>query len=66
MVYALALSRRTGLRLLDFKCAWFDDANYYEFYPLHVVHKRKPTAWEPGLRVRVRKGKAAATAGVAV
>ena len=42
MIYALALSRRTGLRLLDFKCAWFDDANYYEFYPLHVVHKRKP------------------------
>lgn len=41
MVYALALSRRTGLRLLDFKCAWFDDAHYYEFYPLHVVHKRK-------------------------
>jgi hypothetical protein len=44
MVYALALSRRTGLRLLDFKCAWFDDAHYYEFYPLHVVHKRKPAA----------------------
>lgn len=44
MIYALALSRRTGLRLLDFKCAWFDDANYYEFYPLHVVHKRKPAA----------------------
>jgi len=40
MVYALALSRRTGLRLFDFTCAWFDDHHYFEFYPLHVVHKR--------------------------
>jgi ATP-dependent exoDNAse (exonuclease V) beta subunit len=41
MVYALALSRRTGLRLYDFVCTWFDDQHYYEFYPLHVVHKRR-------------------------
>ena len=41
MVYALALSRRTGLRLYDFVCAWFDERHYYEFYPLQVVHKRK-------------------------
>jgi ATP-dependent exoDNAse (exonuclease V) beta subunit len=40
MVYALALSRRTGLRLYDFVCAWFDGHHYFEFYPLHVVHKR--------------------------
>lgn len=39
MTYALALSRRTGLRLYDFVCAWFDDDHYYEFYPLHVIHK---------------------------
>jgi len=39
MVYALALSRRTGLKLFDFTCAWFDDKDYFEFYPLHVVHK---------------------------
>ena len=39
MVYALALSRRTGLRLYDFVCAWFDEQHYFEFYPLHVVHK---------------------------
>jgi ATP-dependent exoDNAse (exonuclease V) beta subunit len=43
MVYALALSRRTGLRLFDFLCAWFDDRHYFEFYPLHVVHKRSPS-----------------------
>jgi hypothetical protein len=41
MVYALALSRRTGLRLYDFVCAWFDEHHYFEFYPLHVVHKRR-------------------------
>jgi len=38
--YALALSRRTGLKLYDFVRAWFDEHAYYEFYPLHVVHKR--------------------------
>jgi len=41
MVYALALSRRTGRRLYDFTCAWFDEHHYFEFYPLHVVHKRR-------------------------
>jgi hypothetical protein len=35
------LSRRIGLRLFDFTCAWFDDHRYFEFHPLHVVHKRK-------------------------
>jgi ATP-dependent exoDNAse (exonuclease V) beta subunit len=39
-LYALALSRLTGLRLFDFRCAWFDDKAYYEFFPLHVVYKR--------------------------
>jgi hypothetical protein len=24
----------------SFTCAWFDDRHYFEFYPLHVVHKR--------------------------
>jgi len=40
-IYALALSRLTGLRLYNMKCAWFDDKNYYEFFPLHVVYKKK-------------------------
>ncbi len=40
-IYALALSRLTSLRLYHFKCAWFDEDNYYEFYPLHVVYKKK-------------------------
>ncbi|UCD15358.1 MAG: PD-(D/E)XK nuclease family protein, partial [Candidatus Omnitrophota bacterium] len=43
-LYALMLSRLSGLRLYDFKCAWFDDKNYFEFFPLHVVYKLKKTA----------------------
>jgi len=42
-LYAMALSRLTGLRLYEFKCAWFDEKDYFEFYPLHVLHKLKKT-----------------------
>lgn len=40
-LYALALSRLTSIRLYYFKCAWFDEDDYFEFYPLHVVYKKK-------------------------
>lgn len=40
-IYALALSRLTGIRLYHFKCGWFDEEDYFEFYPLHVVYKKK-------------------------
>ncbi|MFH1899079.1 MAG: hypothetical protein ABIJ82_01220 [Patescibacteria group bacterium] len=40
-LYAMALSRLTGLRLFEFKCAWFDEKDYFEFYPLHVLLKTK-------------------------
>lgn len=51
--YALALSRLTGLRLFEFKCAWFDEKHYFEFYPLHVVKKlqrkrRKKVSYKDG------------------
>ncbi len=39
--YALAMCRLTGLRLYDFTCAWFDEKDFYQFYPLHVVKKLK-------------------------
>lgn len=52
-LYAMALSRLTGLRLFEFKCAWFDEKDFFEFYPLHVLHKtrkgkprRKIYTWE--------------------
>lgn len=40
-IYALALSRKLNLPLYCFKCAWFDENNYFEFYPLHAVYERK-------------------------
>lgn len=47
MVYALALSCRTGLRLFDFVCSWFDEHHYHEFCPLKVVQKERfgPDGW---------------------
>lgn len=39
--YALALGSRTKLAVRDFKCAWFDKKNYYEFFPLHAVYRKK-------------------------
>jgi len=39
--YALAMARLTGLRLYDFTCAWFDEKDFFQFYPLHVVKKLK-------------------------
>ena len=37
-IYALALARRTGLPLKNFKCAWFDEKDYFEFFPLTAVY----------------------------
>jgi len=36
-LYALAISRLTGLRLCDIRCSWFDEYDYFEFFPLGVV-----------------------------
>jgi len=38
-VYALALASRTKLPLSCFKCAWFDENDYFEFFPLHAVYR---------------------------
>ena len=38
-IYALALSRRTKLPLKYFKCAWFDQHDYFEFFPLKGVYQ---------------------------
>jgi PD-(D/E)XK nuclease superfamily len=40
-IYALALARRTNLPLMHFKCAWFDEKDYFEFFPLQGVYRRK-------------------------
>src|SRR3989338_843650 len=39
-IYALSLSRKLNLPIYYFKCAWFDENNYYEFFPLHAVYKK--------------------------
>ncbi len=49
-LYALALSRLTGLKLYNFKCAWFDENSYHEFFPLHVVYKKQKRS-----RVKTKK-----------
>ena len=40
-VYALALARRTGLPLRHFKCGWFDEKDYFEFFPLTGVYSAR-------------------------
>ena len=40
-VYALALAARTKIPVKDFKCAWFDERNYYEFFPLKAVYEKR-------------------------
>ncbi|KKW10392.1 MAG: hypothetical protein UY50_C0035G0004 [Parcubacteria group bacterium GW2011_GWA2_49_9] len=65
--YAMAMSRLTGLRLFEFKCGWFDEKDYFEFYPLHVVkklnYKRKRHAvFRDGSKVEVpREGQGKAS-----
>jgi len=40
-IYALALARRTGLPLMFFKCGWFDEKDYFDFFPLQGVYRRR-------------------------
>jgi ATP-dependent exoDNAse (exonuclease V) beta subunit len=40
-IYALALSQRTGVPVKAFKCAWFDEKDYFEFFPLPAVYPKK-------------------------
>ena len=48
-IYALALARRTNLPLRYFKCAWFDEKDYFEFFPLKGVYQRKQQPQFPGV-----------------
>ncbi len=40
ILYALALASRTRLPLKTFVCAWFDEKDYFSFYPLHAVYQK--------------------------
>jgi transposase-like protein len=39
-IYALALARRTGIKLFDITCAWFNEETYCEFFPRTLMPKR--------------------------
>jgi hypothetical protein len=39
-IYALALSRRSSLPDKAFKCARFDECDYFEFFPLPAIYPR--------------------------
>jgi hypothetical protein len=45
----LALARRAGLRLRFFKCGWFDEKDYFEFFPLKCVFPWRHGAGEGGV-----------------
>ena len=40
-IYALALSQLTGISLFDFKCAWFNEEQYCEFFPRTILARRR-------------------------
>ena len=42
VVYALAFASRTRLPVKAFKCAWFDEKDYFEFFPLQAVKAKNP------------------------
>jgi transposase-like protein len=44
VVYALAFASRTRLPVKVFKCAWFDEKDYFEFFPLQAIKARSTAA----------------------
>lgn len=40
-IYALAISQRTGIPIKAIKCAWFDEKDYFEFFPLPLVYPKR-------------------------
>ena len=59
-LYASGLSFRTGIKLENFRCAWFDDKVYYEFDPSQAKVRFTGSKWrsKSGPKQRVLKGKA--------
>jgi ATP-dependent exoDNAse (exonuclease V) beta subunit len=40
-IYALAISRLTGIRLFDIKCSWFNEHEYCEFFPRKLLSRHR-------------------------
>jgi hypothetical protein len=43
-VCALAFASRTRLPVKALKCAWFDEKDYFEFFPLQAVKDKRAQA----------------------
>ena len=41
VIYALAFASRTRLPVKVLKCAWFDEKDYFEFFPLQAVKAKR-------------------------
>ena len=52
VVYALASASRTRLPVKALMCAWFDEKDYFEFFPLQAVKTK--SAHGTGLKPRSR------------
>lgn len=46
--YASGLSFRTRIALDKFRCAWFDNSNYYEFNPKEARVRFEGSKWRSG------------------
>jgi transposase-like protein len=42
-IYALTLAQLTGISLFDFKCAWFNEHQYCEFFPRTILARTDRT-----------------------
>jgi transposase-like protein len=55
VVYALAFASRTRLPVKVLKCAWFDEKDYFEFFPLQAIkaksrcHSEEAVGWSGSL-----------------
>jgi hypothetical protein len=52
-IYALALASRLQIPVKQFKAAWFDENNYYEFFPLHAVYKNQKLNYFSNMAVQI-------------
>ena len=62
-LYALALASRLQIPVRQLKVAWFDDKDYFEFFPLHAVYGRRGGGAE---KLQWRRGDSNGIQGVSV
>ena len=55
--YAFALSKRTGIWLRNFRCAWFNEKAYFEFNPNEIILKNEDLNGEQKKEYVLDRGK---------